>query len=585
VARRGAGSGTGRRERTRRASTGLLVVIALVVSVVAMAGMTAKAVIAHAACSNRPLQVNLAASFDIAPAITTIAKSFNKQDITAAGQCVEVQVTPGDPAAVAAQVDGQDSLHGLAPVDAWIPDSSDWVDEARSIPVGAEDVQPTGITVARSPLMLVTSPVVAKETKLFAGPPSWNLLLTTTYGGPPSSMGLSVDIPDPTDSAVGLSTIIELTRELGTTTSGRAGFTKFVYTAEDTEEFDSATALQQFMASTEVSRAVTVASEQAVVSYDRASPQIPLAAAYPSGPTAQLGSPELDYPYVVTSTNAAMAQAATAFGRYLQTPYAQSVIRYNGFRSADGVADTFPADSGLSGQQLQVATPPSASEVATNLISWQKLGLGSRILTIMDDSAPMGAPTGVDGLTLEQMLTQTAAHGLALFPDTTSMGLWEAPDSQTTASAYKSLVSVGPLTAQYGLITRREQIQEVNETLTKTTDHPLHLYDAILAAYQQMTASYTPNYSNAVLVLTAGIDGPGDMSLTSLLTKLRALYNPNRKTEIIILQFGQEGDITAMNQIATATDGVAYRILNPVEVGKIFIAAIAHRMCDMGCKA
>jgi hypothetical protein len=549
-----------------------------------MAGMTAKAVIAHASCSNRPLLVNLAASFDISPAITTVAGSFNKQDITAAGQCIKVQVTPGEPAAVAAQVDGQDSLHGLAPVDAWIPDSSDWVDEARSYAVGAEDVQPTGITVARSPIMLVTSPLVAAQTKVFAGPPSWNLLLPPTYGGPPTSMGLSVDIPDPTDSAVGLSTLIELTRELGTTVDGRAGFTKFVYGAEDTEEFDSATALQQFMASTEVSKAVTEASEQAVVSYDRANPRIPLAAAYPSGSTPQLGSPELDYPYVVTSTNSAMTQAATAFGRYLETPYAQSVIRFNGFRSADGVADTFPADSGLSGQPLQVATPPSASEVATNLVSWQKLGLGSRILTVMDDSAPMSAPTGVDGLTLEQMLTQTAAHGLALFPDTTAMGLWEAPNSQSTASAYKSLVSVGPLSAQYGLISRREQIQEVNETLTKTTDNPLHLYDAILAAYQQMTASYAPNYSNAVLVLTAGIDAAGDMSLNSLLTKLRGLYNPNRKIEIIILQFGMAGNYTGMTQIATATDGVAYRILNPVEVGKIFIAAIAHRLCDLGCQ-
>jgi hypothetical protein len=548
-----------------------------------MAGMAAKAVISHNDCSNRPLQVSLAASFDIAPAITTIAKSFDKQNITAAGKCVAVQVTPGEPAAVAAQIDGQDTVRDLAPVDAWIPDSTDWVDEARSYAVGAEDVQPTGITVARSPIMLVTSPLVAEQTKLFGSPPSWNLLLTPGYGGPPSSMGLSVDIPDPTDSAVGLSTLIELTRELGTTVQGRAGFTKFVYTAQDTEEFDSASALEQFMASTEVSRAVTEASEQAVVAYDRANPKIPAAAVYPTGSSSDLGSLELDYPYVVTSTNSAMSQAAMAFGRYLQTPYAQSVIRYNGFRSADGVADTFPADSRLSAQPLQLASPPSASEVATNLVSWQRLGLGSRDLAILDDSSAMGVSTGVDGLTLEQLLTQTAARGLSLFPATTDLGLWQAPDSVNAASPYKSILPMGSLTAQYGVFTRRQQLQEIIATMTKTSDHPLHLYDTILAGYRQMTATYAPNYSNAVLVLTAGFDGPGDMSLSSLVTQLRHLYNPSRKVEIVVLQFGTAGDYPALNQIATATGGAAFRITNPVEIGRIFISTIARRMCAEGC--
>lgn len=545
--------------------------------------MTAKAVISRADCSNRPLLVNLAASFDISPAIMTIARSFNKQYITTAGRCVEVQVTPGEPAAVAAQIDGQDSLHGLAPVDAWIPDSSDWVDEARSYAQGAEVVQPTGITVARSPIMLVTSPLVAEQTKLFAGPPSWNLLLPSGYGGPPGSMGLNVDIPDPTDSAVGLSTLIELTRELGTTVQGRSGFTKFVYSAQDTEEFDSATALQQFMASTEVSRAVTEASEQAVVAYDRANPRIPLAAVYPTGSTSQLGSPELDYPYVVTSTNSAMSQAALAFGRYLQTPYAQSVIRYNGFRSADGAADKFPADSGLSGQPFQVAAPPSASEVSTNLVSWQRLGLGSRDLAILDDSAAMGVNSGVDGLTLEQLLTQTAARGLSLFPATTDLGLWEVPNSADAASTYKSILPMGSLTAQYGLITRREQLQEIIQTMTKTSDHPMHLYDAILAGYQEMTSTYAANYSNAVLVLTAGFDGHGDMGLSSLLTQLRHLYNPSRKVEIVALQFGTAGNFAALDQIATATGGAAFQVQNPLDIGRIFISTIARRMCAEGC--
>jgi hypothetical protein len=560
----------GRRERTRRVSTGLLVTIALVISV-----------IARASCSNRPLLINLAASFDISPAIQTIAKTYNNQNVSADGHCIEVQVTPGQPSAVAAQIDGQDSLHGLTAVDAWIPDSSLWVDVARNYPVGAQVVQPTGMSVAKSPIMLVTSQQVAAETNVFAGPPGWPLLLTSTYGGPPGSMGLSVDIPDPSDSAVGLSTLIELNRELGPTANGRAGFTKFVLSTEDTEDFDSVPALAQFMASTGAPffrRSIAEASEQAVVLYDKANPHQPLAARYPAGPVKALGSPELDYPYVLTSTNSAKAQAVAAFGRFLQSSYAQSVIRNDGFRSADGVANQFPANSGLSSQPLQLAPPAKPTEAATNLAAWQKLGLGSKDLTIIDDSAAMAAPAGVGNLTLEQTLSATAARGLALFPDSTQMSLWEAPDSQSTASSYRDLVSMGPLPARYGVITRREQIQEVDQTLTSTTKNPLHLNDAILAAYQQMTKSYAPNYSNAVLVLTAGIDAPGDMSVSALLGKLHGLFNSSRPVEVVILQFGQVGDFHAMQQIASATGGAAYQILNPDQVGKVFIQAIARRI-------
>lgn len=554
--------------------------IALVVSLLTMAGMTAKAVISQASCSNRPLLINLAVSFDISPAIQTIAKTFNKQHVSAAGRCAEVEVTPGQPSAVTAQIDGQVSLHGLAPLDAWIPDSSLWVDVARKYPVGARVVQPTGISVAKSPVMLVTSQQVASATKAFAGPPTWGLLLTSTYGGPPGSMGLSVDVPDPSNSAVGLSTLIELNRLLGANAKGRAALTKFALTAQDTAEFNSPAALGAFLASTGAPyfrRSITEASEQAVIAYDRANPRAPVVARYPAGPAKALGSPELDYPYVLTSTNSARATAVAAFGRFLQTSYAQAVIRTAGFRSADGVANRLPADSGLSSQPLQIAPAAKPIEAATSLSAWQQLGLGSKDLTIIDDSNVMSAPTGVANLTLEQLLAQSAARGLALFPDSTQMSLWVAPNSQTKASSYRDLVSMGPLPARYGVITRREQIQEIDQTL-RPNSRPLHLNDAILAAYQQMTTTYTPNYSNAVIVLTAGVDAPGDMSTSALVAKLRQLYNSSRKVEIVVLMFGQAGDFGALQRVATTTGGVAYQIKRPIDIGKVFIEAISRRI-------
>jgi Ca-activated chloride channel homolog len=553
-----------------------------------MVTLTAKAVIARASCSNTPVLVNLAVSYDIAPAIQTIATTFNNQNVTVSGRCAEVQVNEGTSSVQASQIDGQASMHGQAPIDAWIPDSSLWVDVARGYPLGASDIQPTGKTVARSPLMLVTTKAVAQATGIFRTPPSWSLLLPASFGGPEENLGLDVDLPDPTTSASGLATLIEISRTLGTGSGAGADFTGFALHSTSSLDFDSAAALGQFVATTEPPfnrHAITVASEQAVVAYDRANPTAPLDAQYPSGASSALGTPELDYPYVLTTSSAATLAAATEFGNYLQSSYARGVIRYYGFRSADGAADTFPASSGLASQQLQLASAQTATEAATNLEVWSKLGLGSRDLVLTDVSAAMNQQDG-QGQTLEQLLNSSSAAGLSLFPDSTYMGLWEMGTSSSATSPYKQLVPVGALPDSVGVITRRAQLQQLEATTTANPTGRLALNDAILKAYQYMTDTYKPNYSNAVLVLTAGVDSArGDESLSSLLRQLRGLYNPAKKVELIILMFGTQGNFSALQSMADVTNGAAYQVTNPSEIGKIFIDAMSRRMCDSGCAA
>jgi Ca-activated chloride channel family protein len=588
VSGRAAGSGLGRRGRSRRVGTAKLVALAIAVSAICMITMSADAVVNRASCSNSPVLVNVAVSYDISPAIQTVARAFNSQNVTAGGHCVDVQVNEGDSAAEASQIDGQAGLGGMAPIDAWIPDSTLWVDVARTYPLGAQDVQPTGKSVARSPLMLVTNPAVAAKTHVFDVPPSWSVLLPPSYGGPPASLGLAVDLPDPTHSASGLATLIEVSRVLGDSAAARTAFTKFVFSAESTEDFDSAAALQQFVQTTEPPfdrQAVTIASEEAVLAYDRANPTAPVEARYPSAASAALGSPELDYPYVLTTAKATALQGATEFGNYLQTNYAKTAIRYYGFRSSDGVPDAMPASAGLSSQSLQPASVPSASEAASSLQAWQKLGLGSRDLALVDVSRAMNEPAGNGTLTLEQELGQTDSRGLALFPDSTSMGLWEMGQSRSASPSFKPLVSTGPLPADYGVITRRIQLQQLTGDL-KAGNGVLALHDAILAAYREMTATYAPNYSNAVLVLTSGVDSaPGDMSLASLLSKLHTLYNPGKKVVIVVIMVGSQGNFSALQQIARATSGAAYQIKSPAEIGKIFIEAVSQRLCTQGCAA
>ncbi len=142
----------------------------------------------------------------------------------------------------------------------------------------------------------------------------------------------------------------------------------------------------------------------------------------------------------------------------------------------------------------------------------------------------MDQPDGNGQQTLEGELTQTAARGLALFPDSTHMGLWEIGGSRSASQPYQQLVSIGPLPADYGVITRRAQLQQIIATL-HPGDGALALNDAILAAYRNMTATYAPNYANAVLVLTSGVDSAhGDMPLSALLGQAPVAVQPRQES-------------------------------------------------------
>jgi hypothetical protein len=564
----------------------LLVAIAVGIAAVLMGTLTAQAVMARTSCNDHPLMVNVAVSDDIAPAIKPVGQMFNRDNHRADGRCVEVKITGEDPATVASQVDGQASSTGLPATDAWIPDSSLWVDVARAYPLGAQQVQTTGITVARSPLMIVMPVAAAAQVPAFNNSVGWNFLLPATVGGPPATQEVRVDLPDPAQSAAGLAALVEMSRLLGRGPAARTKLTKFVLSAQSSAQFDDPTSLAAFVSLANPplnAHPVTVTTEQAVLRYDAANPGHPLAARYPIGGGSALGTPELDYPYVLTSTNPAEEAAAKEFGKALQQSYTTGLVRYYGFRSANGVTGILPTSYGLADQPLQLATSASPEDAQTALQTWQLLQVPTKLQVLFDVSSAMGTPSGLGGLTLEQLLAQTANLGLELFPDNTQMGGWEFADKLDGSLPYKQLIPVGPLNGELGLISRRASFQQVNLSLHPQPNTPAALNQTILAAYKQMTASYLPNYSNAIVVMTAGVDeSHGDMPVAMLVRKLRALYNPSRPVELLIIMVGSQGNFPALQQIATAGGGAAYPVTNPTQIGEVFFEAFARRICQSG---
>ncbi len=576
-----------RRGRPRRLAQVNALTLTGVIAATLLVALGAKAVVARTSCTDHPVVVNLAAADEVAPAIRHVSKYFNAQRVNVDGHCAVVHVVGEQPSAAAAAVSGLNSASGHAGFDAWIPDSSLWVDVARSSPAGSQLVQPTGVTVAKSPLMIVMPRSVAAQMPAFGSEAGWQFLLPQRVGGPASALGLHVEFPDPAQSSAGLATLIELQgllqHQLHTTAKTLAAFTDFVFNVQVTKDSGSDGALATLASLAQPprdERPVTIASEQAVAQFDRSHPQDPLSGRYPVQ-----GAPQLDYPYVLTTSNRLKLKAAREFEKTLQSSYATSYVRYEGFRSATGSAPSWIGQYGLDTGQPTLSPATASGEAETSLQAWQRLSLGSRDLVLLDVSKQMAIPVAPGGPTLEQVLAQAAKLGLAQFPDSTQMGDWAFASHLNGNLPYKQLVSVGPLPAPLGLITRRQQVAAVANT-GKPVPLPAALYGSILAGFKEMTKTYQARYDNAVLVMTAGVENaPGDISAPQLIRQLRTLYNPKRRVEIIIIKFGNAGDFNSLQQIASATGGQAYNITNPTQISKVFFSAVARRLCSPNCGA
>jgi hypothetical protein len=579
------------RRRKRRLRTRMLVLVAVAASLALLFYRGTTQVLAQFSCTSNPLVINVVVSPDLAPAAQHLATSFNQEQQSADGRCVQVEASAEPPSVAASQVDGQHHAVGQSPVDAWIPDSSVWVDRAHLFTVGQQTVQPAGFSVAQSPLMLVMPPLAAARTAAFAKA-GWHLLLPRAAGGPPVPLGFEVDLPDPAENAAGLAAVVQITRFLGTGQTARVNFTKFVYSPATsvTPYFDDPTSLASFvtLASPPVNAApVTVTSEQAVIAYDQANPRQPLAARYPASGSSALGSPDLDYPYVLTTSVPARLAAANLFGQFLRKPYAQQMIRYFGFRSGTGVPDSVPSSFGLASQLLQPALPTltaSPAEAPNALNVWSRLSLNSRDLALIDVSAAMNNPLGQGGQSYLKLLGATASLGLGFFPNATNMGLWEFAEKLHGEAPYEQVVPVGPLDGSIGLISRRDDLKDINNGLRAMSGQGAALYGSILAAYTYMTRTYDPHFVNTLIVLTAGLENaPHDITAANLIKRLQKLYNPARRVGLVFVIFGRPPDFGQLQRIAAAIQGQAFEITDPNQVVRVFYEATARRLCNPVC--
>ncbi|HKB31822.1 MAG TPA: substrate-binding domain-containing protein [Streptosporangiaceae bacterium] len=568
--------------RPRRSGNGWIIgmaATAIAITLVLVIGV--RAVLVRALCEQGPVRLHVAASLDIAPAVQQIGKYFNDLNRDVGGHCAQVEVTEDAPGRVAAELSGMGTITGESPIDAWVPDSSLWLNVVRNSARGAAAARPTGVSVARSPLVITAPRSIAGVVGRSSTHIGWRTLFPQSLGGPSASLHLQVQLPDPAHNAAGLASLVEVRRLLGGQPAARDEFTNFVHNVRPSASFDDPQALSVLSTLAEppwLARPVTVTSEQAVEAYNKSTPGRPLIAYYPAQEY------DLDFPFALATSSSLKIQAAQLFEQVLRSSFASGAVRGDGFRSANGQTDTAGSQFGIVGDPQPAVALAAPGEASTALQAWNRLSLGSRDLVLDDISGAMTQPLGLSGQTRFEVLQAAAIVGLSLFPDSTQMGVWEYSYQMNGSLPYRMLVPVGPLPAQLGLITRRQQLLEVSNVLAAQPGAPAAMYESVLAAFRWMTANYQPGHVNAVIVLGSGTNtARGGMSLSQLLARLRADYDPRRPVEIIMVTAGTDADQAALREITAISHGASYTVEQPSDIANVFFDALARRICEPNC--
>ncbi|WP_410674930.1 substrate-binding domain-containing protein [Amycolatopsis sp. cmx-4-68] len=472
--------------------------------------------------------VHLTAAPDIAPVLTTLARSVPEPD------CYTVEVDASASTATATALEA----NGANGPDVWVPESSTWLLQARD--GGAWNLPESGQPVASSPVVLALTDDVAKRAGWPGKSPSWSDVLA----------GSPVGLPDPGRDPAGIAALIGLQQLTKDAPDPAAAFT---------EEIRKVSAVKQpFTASP--------ASEQSVLARK-------LVAAYPAA-----GVPSFDYPYVVLPrASEASRSAAERFLRLLLDQTATKAFADAGFRTPAGqLLGEAGSRSTRTNAAPRPAGPPTPDAMYGVLQAWAGANLSARVQVLLDVSGSMAATVPGTGRSRMALTLEAATQGLGLFKTTTEIGLWLFSTKLDGDKDYKELLPMRPISQQLaagGVAT----LQAVKPKAGGATG----LYDSILAAYQNARQSWQLGRINVVVVLTDGRnEDPDSIGLPGLLAELGRLQDPRKPLPVIGIGIGPDIDASELRQVSAATGGESFTTPDPRKISDVFYQALSKLVCQ-----
>ena len=153
----------------------------------------------------------------------------------------------------------------------------------------------------------------------------------------------------------------------------------------------------------------------------------------------------------------------------------------------------------------------------------------------------------------------------------TWLGLWEFTYQLDPPRDYRQVVPMAPLSSN------RTTLLDAVRAATPIPTGGTSLCWTVLDTYKFVQTNWKADHANAVLVLTDGKDGtdPGAPSLSAVQAQLKAIQDPARPIQLIMLGYGQ-ADIAAMNALTSTVGGVVYHINSPTQLVGAFIDSISE---------
>ncbi|MCL6672344.1 substrate-binding and VWA domain-containing protein [Streptomyces panaciradicis] len=562
------------RPRARRRTTAVATVLVLTV-----AGGTAVAVRSGllsfgSSCQDDAVRLRLAASPDIAPALTAAAERARHENVTSDGRCVTVSVTARDSYKVA------DTLAAgrRSDVQVWVADSDLWVDRITNDGTATE-VTPAG-AVASTPVGVAMVPEAAKAMGWPKKTYSWIELAGATLRDDALRLGAA----DPSRSATGLLALTRLTTAAAGLKGGDTQAAAMMKTlSQRTSDSDGQVldTLPRNASGTEqgnpVRNQALILSEQAAYAYNTsADGGDGLDMFYPKD-----GSPQLDHPYaMVGQLTTDQSRAALRFMNYLRQPAQLRLLQKYGFRTSDEEApEAVVAEAGGSSPQpyAEPAVQPASDEALQKALgTWTITVQSARLTTVVDASSSMSEPVpGTGGQSRMEVTKASLLQALATFTQEDEIGLWEFSTKLDGGKDYRVLVPTERLGDRSGGRTQRERLSAAFGALKPVANGATGLYDTTLAAYRAATSSYAKGKFNALVVLTDGVNqDPGSISRAELISELRKLADPERPVPLIMIAVGPDADKEEAAEIAAATGGSGQSVNNPSQIQSVMLKAI-----------
>ncbi|KIH99996.1 von Willebrand factor A [Streptomonospora alba] len=558
--------------RTRIALGSPLGIAAAVLVLIAVLSVAVPAALRYAGCGETRY-LRIAAALRIAPLLQEAADEFNASGGEYGGVCVFAQAAEAPPHRVMTELSGGRVGGSTIAPDVWVPESSAWIELARISEAGARTIDTDPRSLAATPVVIAAP----EDTEELPEPDSasWESLLPGERPGGERPLVMT----DPNRGAPGMTAMHAVRRHLGGGDDADTAMTDFVRDAQPDTAFGEIDPAAIYPVPAGPSP-LSVLPEQAVVEYNSSDPATPLQALYP-----EEGTVNLDYPFVATSDEPAMRDAAEDVWKILRTDPYRERLREMGFREPDGTASAALQDHpGIRTQRPETHGELTGDALLSSVEDWNRLSMPTRSLVLADVSRFMRADLDGGDTTRLEVTREAAQLGLSLFPDETELGLWllSSTYGDSGREEVEGLARLGAADRGEGT-TRRQELKDIAEGIEARGGGP-QLYDNILSAYETVSSSYREDRINSVIVLTAGRDGgSSEISREELVAELQDSFDPERPVTLFVIAFGDQPDREALSDIADATSGTLSVADDPDEIGDIFLSLISRRLCVPDC--